>query len=185
MRAMSQPRPQKWLLSYFLVVAWAGEKLETSGTTDMNFDRARQTGFTLIELMITVAIIGLLAAIAYPSYVSQIAKGRRAECRGGLLQSMQQQERYYSQYNAYAPFTKGSTIAKTKSFSGDTQAASSCQLAAADCTVTGEPANQCVELQAYPVKADSSIDYLYVDSDGNRGCYIASAKVTNNKTCWP
>ncbi len=151
----------------------------------MTPDGARQRGFTLIELMITVAVIGLLAAIAYPSYTSQIAKGRRAECRSGLLQSMQQQERYYSQYNAYAPFTKGSTTAKTKAFSGDSPTQSSCLIAGADCTVTGAPANQCIQLQAYPVQADSSIDYLYLDSDGNKGCNIATVNVTDNKTCWP
>lgn len=151
----------------------------------MNVERSRQNGFTLIELMITVAVIGLLATIAYPSYVSQIAKGRRAECRSGLLQSMQQQERYYSQYNAYAPFTQASIAAKTKSFSGESLAASSCQLAGVDCTATGTPSNQCVEMQAYPLKVDSSIDYLYLDSDGNKGCYIAAVKVTDSKICWP
>ena len=105
----------------------------------MNFARARQHGFTLIEVMITVAIIGILAAIAYPSYTSQIAKGRRAECRSGLLQSMQQQERYYSQYNAYAAFTKALAAAKTKAFSGDSSASSSCLLAGVDCTAAGAP----------------------------------------------
>lgn len=152
----------------------------------MNLDLARQRGFTLIELMITVAIIGLLAAIAYPSYTSQIAKGRRAECRSGLLQSMQQQERYYSQYNAYAPFDEAASIAKTKAFSGDSVATSSCLLTGVTCTPSGTtPVNQCIELQARPVRADSSIDYLYIDSDGNKGCSVSTVRTQANKTCWP
>jgi type IV pilus assembly protein PilE len=152
----------------------------------MHLNRLKGNGFTLIELMITVAIIGLLAAIALPSYTSQIAKGRRAECRSGLFQSMQQQERYYSQYNAYAPFTIGLTTAKSKAFSGDSSAASSCLLSGEDCTTAGSTTpNQCIELRANPVRADSSIEYLYIDSDGNKGCKVSLLRTMTDKTCWP
>ena len=64
-------------------------------------------GFTLIELMITVAIIGILAAIAYPSYQDSILKGRRAEGRTALLNLLQQQERYYTQTGSYLSFGLG------------------------------------------------------------------------------
>ncbi|MBT5967504.1 MAG: prepilin-type N-terminal cleavage/methylation domain-containing protein, partial [Gammaproteobacteria bacterium] len=42
-------------------------------------------GFTIIELMITVAIIGILASIAYPSYQESVYKSRRADGKGALL----------------------------------------------------------------------------------------------------
>ena len=57
----------------------------------------RATGFTLVELMIVVAIVGILAAIAYPSYVDSVRKGKRADGRAALTSLLQQQERYFTQ----------------------------------------------------------------------------------------
>lgn len=53
----------------------------------------RQFGFTLIELMIVVAVVGILSAIAYPSYTEYIRRGHRADARAGLLQAQQWLER--------------------------------------------------------------------------------------------
>ena len=53
------------------------------------------TGFTLIELMITVAIVGILAAIAYPSYVNHVQRARRADAEATLMELAQLVERNY------------------------------------------------------------------------------------------
>lgn len=63
---------------------------------------ARSSGFTLIELMITVAIVGILAAIAVPSYASYIAKARRADARTQLVQVAQFMQRFYAANDSFS-----------------------------------------------------------------------------------
>jgi type IV pilus assembly protein PilE len=70
-------------------------------------------GFTLIELMITVAIVAILAAIAYPSYVEQVARSRRADGQTALLEAAQWIERQYTFSNAYNLLADGTTAMTT------------------------------------------------------------------------
>jgi type IV pilus assembly protein PilE len=60
-----------------------------------------QHGFSLIELMVVVAIVGILAAIAYPSYTEQVRSTKRADCSGALVSLGNAMERHYSVTGSY------------------------------------------------------------------------------------
>lgn len=65
----------------------------------------KQNGFSLIELMIALVIMGILASIAYPSYLSELTKSRRAEAQVALLDLSTRMEQYYAEHNTYAGAT--------------------------------------------------------------------------------
>lgn len=62
----------------------------------------RTRGFTLIELMIAVAVIGLLVAVAYPSYQEHVRKANRAEAQAFLMDVAQRQQQYLLDSRRYA-----------------------------------------------------------------------------------
>ncbi len=75
----------------------------------MKTDRSSTRGFTLIELMITVAIVGILSAIAIPAYTSYVAKARRADARTSLLQVSQFMQRFYAANDRFDVDRSGGT----------------------------------------------------------------------------
>ncbi len=100
------------------------------------------SGFSLLELMIVVAIVGIIAAIAYPSYTEQVVRGRQSDGQAMLMEVMQAQERFYSQNQTYTTnlTTLGYTVANPESL-GDFYT-----IAAAACP--GSAVTQCVLLTA-------------------------------------
>ena len=69
-----------------------------------NISRSAQ-GFTLIELMITVAILGILAAIAYPAYTGYVVRGNRSAAQALLMNIAQREQQYLLDSRSYADST--------------------------------------------------------------------------------
>jgi type IV pilus assembly protein PilE len=93
-------------------------------------------GFTLIELMVAVAIVAILTAIAYPSYLSQMKKSRRAAAESTLMDIAQREQQYLLDARNYAPdvTTLKVTIPSDVSAFYTVQI---CQSAAPPCTAPG------------------------------------------------
>jgi type IV pilus assembly protein PilE len=153
-------------------------------------NRRRTRGFTLIEVMIVVAIVAILAAIAVPSYRYAVMKGKRAQGRTAILDLIQQEERYMTQNNKYLEFTSSSSVFKT--FSGDNPASSAYNMTAALCPnpaggSTPLSVNECIQVIATPVAGEASdpaAGILRMTSTGVKDCSVTPAPNANT-TCWP
>lgn len=77
-------------------------------------------GFTLIELMIVVAIVAILASIAIPAYSDSVRKARRAQAKTDLIELTQRAERFYTLNNSYANFWASVPAADRQSPRGGT-----------------------------------------------------------------
>ncbi len=128
--------------------------------------------FTLVEVLIALALIGILTALAYPSYASAIVKSRRAEGKAALLDAMLSQQRYYTDNNRYLPFSAEADQG-WRWWSGRAASDSAYELRAVACS--GQGLERCIEVHAEPGTArvnrhfrDSECQTLILNSAGEQ-----------------
>lgn len=141
-------------------------------------------GFTLIQVIVALAIVAILASFALPSYQEMVRRGKRAEGRSALYQLMLQEERFYSLRNSYIAFSSSSTGEDEKQFkwfSGNTPAVSAYEIKAEACK--DDVIQNCVHLIAKPGTAN--VDSNFEDPVcGELSLSSTGEKSANTPDCW-
>jgi type IV pilus assembly protein PilE len=122
-------------------------------------------GFTLMELMIVVAIIGLLAAVGYPAYTNAVKKGQRADAIDSLLTLASSMEEYYMVNDTYKNATIANTIGSATSSEGYYTVSINTQ------------DDFYYKVKAVAVNGDTDCGDLFLDSTGKKSSSIGSG-------CW-
>lgn len=157
--------------------------------------RTSKQGFTLLELMIVVAVIGILSAIAFPSYQEHVRRAKRAEGKSALLKAAQLQERIYitgipgvtapATYanNAQLPTLFGLGAGPVYSGENPAQADGAYTITVDALSATCTSLQQCFELRATPngTFADPKCGILTLTSTGARGI---SGGTETAARCW-
>lgn len=137
--------------------------------------RRKQVGFTLIEVMIVVAIVAILAAVAYPSYTDSVRRGDRSAARAALLDAQQFMERYYAANSRYSVNSDGTG---TPALPARLQAVPT-ESPRYDLSISAVSANS-YTLTATPRNSDKCGD-LTVTNTGVKGRSVATETV---QECW-
>jgi type IV pilus assembly protein PilE len=132
-------------------------------------------GFTLIEIMIVIAIIAILTAIAVPSYSSYIQRGARAEAKSALLLAAQAIERFHTDNGTYVGASIAANMAQTPS-----QGGAKYQIA-----LVGTPTSSTFAVSATPVGSMTTDECgtFSIDQSGLKTAAGASTGALYTK-CW-
>lgn len=139
----------------------------------------KSTGFTLVEILIVIAIVAILASLAVPSYLESVRKAARADARSAMMTVMQQQERYFSQNNSYLAFP--AAPGQFKNYSGDAGFNGAKWVIRGD--ACGAGIATCIALTAEPrAPHTDSVTAITYNSQGVATCLPAG---TPRDKCWP
>ena len=133
----------------------------------------RQAGFTLMELMVVIVIIGLLAAVALPSYQSYVRKANRAAGKSKLLEIAAKQESYFADNKKYTnDLSKlgylGNTVGVDRDYKFVTSTSTSAVYVISAVSAAPNTSFTLTANAANTQSADSSCAQIQLDSTGNR-----------------
>lgn len=141
---------------------------------------ARSRGFTLVELMIVLAIIAILAAIAVPAYTRYVYRARRVDGQQLLLTIANAEERYYAVNNKYT------TDPTQIGFTGSSAVSNHGYYLATLTPASGSTSAQTYLAKASPqgVQSGDVCGSLSIDNTGNKQPDTTNAALNSNGNCW-
>ena len=148
----------------------------------MKLPPARRAGFTLIELMIVVAIVAVLVAIAWPSFTNAVNKSRRSDAMSALAQIMQAQERWRANNPSYQD-----TLANLPGASNGVSMAGHYDLSLLNGVTGSTYTAQASVHNGSPQSADSLCQTMQVTMNGGNITYTSvdsGGTVTTPGPCW-
>jgi type IV pilus assembly protein PilE len=147
--------------------------------------RARTEGYTLIELVVVVALVGIVAMLAVPSYRDYVLRAHRTEARAALLSLASAQEEFYLQCNTYTSVLEASgatscaparmafpVVTETGRYQVRVTAADSVSWSASAIATAGSPQYE-----------DGACRVLRLNAEGIRASSAADGRATDT-TCW-
>lgn len=141
----------------------------------MNAIKKAQKGFTLVELMVVVAIIGILAAIAVPSYQEYVQRARASEATSALADMRIKMEQYFQDNRTYVGGPCAApTGTNTTFFNFGCSAAGSATTYALRATGTGTMAGYSYDIDQSNAKSSST-----EDGGGNSNCWVIKSGSTS------
>lgn len=142
--------------------------------------RRQAAGFTLMEIMVVVIVVGILAAIGLPSYQNAMQKARRTDARESLMEAASRQEQYMLDRNVYTAdmtelgFAADPMISEEQHYSIDRVDTATCDIASDTCY-----ALRATPLPASPQSEDERCTSFTLESTGAQ-----DATGTDDENCW-
>ena len=136
----------------------------------------KEKGFTLIELMIVVAIVGILAAVALPAYQNYVIRTKRADATGALMAATNAMERHRANNFSYAGASAGGTFSASVPSDGTMAAYYTLTL-----VVTGTTYTITATATGSQLNATGQADILTINQQGTKTWTAGSTA----KSCWP
>ncbi|HUN69271.1 MAG TPA: type IV pilin protein [Burkholderiales bacterium] len=141
--------------------------------------RINQAGFTLMELLITVTVIGILAAVAIPTYTDYTKRAKITEATSGLSELRLRAEKYFADNRRYTAAAGGSTVGFNTVISG-------ARYFTYDCNAPTAPTDTSFTCTATGAAGQGMTGFVYTINESNvrTSTFTGQTGWNNSTTCW-